>query len=217
MRYFVIPVKTGIQSFQYLGKFWIPACAGMTTFYEFIKIRIKKMNFPSLDEERGRVGAMFSRFTQRKIMSGSKIMGGILLALGVFVGYQGIELSLGTPSRPGAGFVPFGLGAILVILAAFYLWQNRTYKEKEKGVSPGGNYRRTAMAVGVLCFFALMVTQAGYILTTFFSFILWLSLIERKSWLQTASLACLAVAAVYAFNVLFSVQLPAGLLKGILR
>jgi hypothetical protein len=148
-------------------------------------------------------------------MAGSKIMGVILLALGIFVGYQGVELTLGTPSRPGPGFVPFGLGLILTILAAFYFWQNRLNKEKR--VSPGGNYRRTAMAVGVLCFYALMADWVGYILTTFFSFIIWLSLIERKSWLQTASLACLAVVAVYAFNVLFSIQLPAGLLKGILR
>ncbi len=36
MGYSVIPVKTGIQSFQYLGRFWIPVCAGMTTFYETI-------------------------------------------------------------------------------------------------------------------------------------------------------------------------------------
>jgi hypothetical protein len=33
----VIPVKTGIQYFQKLGRSWIPACAGMTTFYETIK------------------------------------------------------------------------------------------------------------------------------------------------------------------------------------
>jgi len=39
MGYSVIPVKTGIQSFQYLGRFWIPACAGMTTFYEFINVQ----------------------------------------------------------------------------------------------------------------------------------------------------------------------------------
>ncbi len=38
MGYSVIPVKTGIQSFQYLGRFWIPACAGMTTFYETINL-----------------------------------------------------------------------------------------------------------------------------------------------------------------------------------
>jgi len=142
-------------------------------------------------------------------------MGGILLALGILVGYQGIELTLGMPSRPGPGFVPFGLGLILTILAVIYLWQNRL--DKEKRVSPGGNYRRTAMAVGVLFFYALVVTWVGYLLTTFISFVLWLSLIERKAWFQTASLACLAAVAVYAFNVLFSVQLPAGLLKGILR
>jgi len=29
---FVIPVKTGIQSFQVLSRLWIPAYAGMTDF-----------------------------------------------------------------------------------------------------------------------------------------------------------------------------------------
>jgi hypothetical protein len=38
MPYSVIPVKTGMTSFQYLGRFWIPACAGMTTFYETTNI-----------------------------------------------------------------------------------------------------------------------------------------------------------------------------------
>ncbi len=55
MGYSVIPVKTGIQSFQYLGGFWIPACAGMTTFYEIINLTLREMQkgrgyfrFPSL-------------------------------------------------------------------------------------------------------------------------------------------------------------------------
>jgi len=30
MRYFVIPVKTGIQLFHVVRFTWIPACAGMT-------------------------------------------------------------------------------------------------------------------------------------------------------------------------------------------
>lgn len=148
-------------------------------------------------------------------MQGSKIMGAFLLLLGFFVCYQGLDLTLGTPNRPGPGFVPFGLGLILLTLAGVYLWQNRGRKEEKK--SAGGNYRRTALALGVLCFYAFAVSWAGYILTTFFSFILWLSLIERKGWMQTASLACLAAVGIYAFNVLFSIQLPAGLLKGILR
>lgn len=168
------------------------------------------------EEERAGRGSV-KRFSLNlgRNMQGSKIMGGVLLMVGLFVCYQGLDLTLGTPNRPGPGFVPFGLGLLLLILAGVYLWQNRGRKEERK--SAGGNYGRTALAVGILCFYAIAVSRAGYILTTFFSFILWLSLIERKGWVQTASLACLAAIGIYAFNVLFSIQLPAGLLKGVLR
>jgi hypothetical protein len=37
----VIPVETGIQYFQKPGRFWIPACSGMTTFYEFTPVESK--------------------------------------------------------------------------------------------------------------------------------------------------------------------------------
>jgi hypothetical protein len=73
------------------------------------------------------------------------------------------------------------------------------------------------MAVGTICLYALIVGWLGYLPATFLLFVIWLSLIERKGWVQIASLACLAVVAVYFFNVLFSVQLPAGLLKGLIR
>ena len=32
----VIPMEMGIQSFQYIGRTWFPACAGKTTFGESI-------------------------------------------------------------------------------------------------------------------------------------------------------------------------------------
>ena len=150
-------------------------------------------------------------------MSGSKIMGTILLGIGGFVCYQGVDLSLGTPSHPGPGFVPFGLGAVLTLLSAVYLWHISQGKEERKASSFTVNYQRTGMAIGTICLYALILSWLGYILTTLLVFVVWLSLIERKSWIQTGSLACLAVVAVYFFNVLFSVQLPAGLLKGIIR
>jgi len=150
-------------------------------------------------------------------MSGPKIMGTILLGIGAFVCYQGIDLSLGAPSRPGPGFVPFGLGAILILLSAVYLRHISQGKEERKASSFTVSYQRTGMAIGTICLYALILSWLGYILTTLLVFVVWLSLIERKSWIQTGSLACLAVVAVYFFNVLFSVQLPAGLLKGIIR
>ena len=55
MGYSVIPsVKTGIQSFQYLGRFWIPACAGMTTFYGFIKREFGKNRVQGAKDSRAR-------------------------------------------------------------------------------------------------------------------------------------------------------------------
>jgi hypothetical protein len=32
-----ISAETGIQSFQEFGRFWIPACSGMTSFYMIIE------------------------------------------------------------------------------------------------------------------------------------------------------------------------------------
>ena len=154
---------------------------------------------------------------REKDMSGPIIMGLILFALGIFVCYQGIDLTVGIPSQPGPGFVPFGLGSVLVVLAAIFLYQFSHSRKERKPSSLPGNYRRTILAVGALCFYALIVGRAGYIFTTFLLFVIWLAWIERKSWAQTFSLACLAVVAVYFFNTLFSVQLPAGLLKGIIR
>jgi hypothetical protein len=34
----VIPMEMGIQSFQYIGRTWFPACAGKTIFYEIFDI-----------------------------------------------------------------------------------------------------------------------------------------------------------------------------------
>ena len=65
--------------------------------------------------------------------------------------------------------------------------------------------------------FAAVVGWLGYILSTFLLFTAWLSFIDRKKWAVILPLACLAAVAAYCFNVLFSVQLPPGLLKGIVK
>ncbi len=150
-------------------------------------------------------------------MPGSVIMGIFLLGLGIFVCFQGIDLTLGKPSLPGPGFVPFLLGTILTLLALCYLKQSLRRKEKGSKSGSFSGYPRLILAIGVMALYALIVNWLGYILTTFLLFVFWLSLIERKNWVQIISLACVAVVGAYFFNTLFSIQLPTGLLKGILR
>ena len=57
----VIPVKTGIQFFQWVGIFWIPACAGMTTFCEIIIIYTKDSIFLRENKIKGICGSLSAK------------------------------------------------------------------------------------------------------------------------------------------------------------
>jgi len=140
-------------------------------------------------------------------------IGTIFLALGIFVCHQAIQLSLGRPSRPGPGFVAFGLGLILTVLSFLYLMQVSRTKSEDQSRSSRGGGNRTLMAVGLLCLYAAVLNSLGYLISTFLLFGIWLGLIEQKKWYLTLPIAFLALVAVYFFNYLFSVQLPKGFLK----
>jgi hypothetical protein len=141
--------------------------------------------------------------------------GVILLALGIFVCEQAIQLNLGQASRPGPGFVPFGLGSILILLSLLYLVPIlRTFKREGKPLASDGLIR-TVPAVGILCLFSAVLSMLGYLLSTLLLFLLWLMLIERKKWPVAVGLAGLALVFVYFFNLLFSVQLPRGIIRGL--
>ena len=141
-------------------------------------------------------------------------MGIILLGMGSFVCHHSIGLTLGKPSRPGPGFFPLGLGVILILLAVSYLIQSAR-REESKSAPASGRVHRTAIAVAILCFYAATVNWLGYLISTFLLFCFWLILIERKQWYWVLFLGPIAVVAVYFFNILFSVQLPKGLIRGL--
>ncbi len=148
-------------------------------------------------------------------MLGPAVMGIFLLGLGTFVCIVALSLSLGQASRPGPGFVSFGLGVILIVLSAAYLVQ--ILRRSGERISFGGQKKNLFLAVGALCFYAAALNWLGYLISTLLLFAFWLVLIERKKWSVVLPLACAAVVGAYLFNVIFSVQLPRGLLSGILR
>ena len=150
-------------------------------------------------------------------MFGPAVMGFVLLALGIFVCSHALELSLGLASRPGPGFVSFGLGAFLIGLSILYLRQVFRQEEKREGGRREVRLGRTFLALGILSFYAAVLPWMGYLITTLLFFGFWLAVIEGKRWHLVLPLACLAGVAVYLFNIVFSVQLPPGVLKGFLR
>ncbi len=148
------------------------------------------------------------------MLKGPILAGIILLALGIFVCHQAVQLSLGQASRPGSGFVPFGLGSILILLSLLYIFHFfRTERAGgESKVRPG--LIRAFLAIGILCFCTGLLNWLGYLISTFLLFLMWLAIIERKKWYVSLPLSFLALVVVYYFNLLFSVQLPRGLIKG---
>jgi hypothetical protein len=148
------------------------------------------------------------------MLKGPVLAGVILLALGIFICHQALQLSLGQASRPGPGFVPFGLGSILVLLSLLYTFHSlRTQSGRGESKAHRGR-TRTFLAIGILCFCIGLLNWLGYLISTFLLFLMWLAIIERKKWYVSLSFSLLALVVVYYFNFLFSVQLPRGLLKG---
>jgi len=144
---------------------------------------------------------------------GPVITGMIFLGMGAFVCHQALQLSLGRPSHPGPGFVAFGLGSILLFLSVLYLRQS--IRQRSRGQIPSeGLPLRTLLAAALLCSFAATLHCLGYLVSTFFLFLVWLTLIERKKWYLSLPISFLAVIFIYYFNLLFSIQLPKGILKG---
>ncbi len=141
--------------------------------------------------------------------------GVILLALGFFVCQQAVQLTLGQASRPGPGFVPFGLGSILILLSLLYLVPLLRNPMGNQEPQPSSNLTRTLLGVAILCIFSAVLSRLGYLLSTLLLFLLWLMLIERKKWPVAVGLAGLALLFVYFFNLLFSVQLPRGIIRGL--
>jgi hypothetical protein len=148
------------------------------------------------------------------MLKGPILAGVVLLALGIFVCHQAVQLSLGQASRPGPGFVPFGLGSILILLSLLYIFRFlRSQRKREESKGHRGLYR-TFLAIAILCLCIGLLNWLGYLITTFLLFLMWLAIIERKKWYVSLSLSLLALVVVYYFNLLFSVQLPRGLIKG---
>ena len=136
----------------------------------------------------------------------------IVLSLSVCMG--AIGLKLGTPSDPGPGFLPFGTGVLLGILAFVHLLKVSVVVSKREDESfhwQGGNWRRTSTVVSAVLVYALLLPHLGYLIATFILMIVLFSLYDRRKWGRVipASLAVIGITYL-VFHVWLKVQFPLG-------
>jgi putative tricarboxylic transport membrane protein len=126
-----------------------------------------------------------------------------------------IQLKVGTPSEPGSGFLPFGTGFLLGILALIHLLQITFRKdEKEEPLLGEVRWKRGAWVVASLLIYALLLPLLGYLLTTFFFMAVLFSVYERRKWWMVGGASFLVIAVTYlVFHHWLKVQFPVGFFR----
>jgi len=139
----------------------------------------------------------------------------ILLSLSVCTG--AIGLKLGTPSDPGPGFLPFGTGALLGILALVHLLKVSVAASRGGGggfLWQGVNWQRTLAVVLAVLVYALLLPHLGYLIATFILMVVLFSLYDRKKWGIVVPASLFVIGITYlVFHVWLKVQFPPGFFR----
>ena len=153
-----------------------------------------------------------SLMTKPRSGSASRVAPSVLVGIaafalvGIYVLASSISLGLWTSLGPGAGLVPFAMGALLVAMSAVWLLQElRRPSAKGEGVDRG-----VVVSVTVsLIVLAAVMDLLGFQLSMFLFLLYHLKIRGRRTWLVSLAIALLgSVGAFYAFNNGLNVALP---------
>ncbi len=149
----------------------------------------------------------------------------LLVAFGLGVMYYAHQyLKLGMMITPGAGFLPFWVGAALAILGVVWFVrmlpaarspapEKATPDEAESPAQPrpGGLLTRLLPGVALVVAYAWLFERAGFLVSTFVFMVGWQKIVERERWGRTLLIAAVCAGALYGlFSFLLKGVLPAG-------
>ena len=134
------------------------------------------------------------------------------MAMGGFLAWQSVGLSIGTIHVPGPGFFPFCLSLILIGIALIIFFQALTKEDQpaEKGLKR----HRVVIALAAIIVYALIMEPVGYLISTFLLILLLLRIMVKKAWWFVPGVAfVITVVSYLLFRVWLQVLLPDGILR----
>ena len=139
----------------------------------------------------------------------------VLLLAGVASSFEALRLGLGGLHRPGVGFLPFLVGSCLTVIAFFSFIidiraiPRHTPQKKVSSASPA----KLVSVVCCLAVYVLVLSTAGYLLSTFLLFVFLFRTGGVHKWSVAAAAALLTSAISYCiFGFLLNIRFPKGLL-----
>ncbi len=134
------------------------------------------------------------------------------VALGILLCYGAIRLGVGSATDPGAGFIFFWSGLILVVLSLIAFAESlRNGEEASPGIG-ALNWRKIVLVLLALLLYAFFLERLGFVLTTFLLLSFLLGLIEGAHWGKSLGVASAAALGSYAvFELWLKIRLPHGI------
>jgi hypothetical protein len=137
------------------------------------------------------------------------------LGIAIWVCVGSIKLHLGTFSEPGPGFLPFGAGLFLGVLALIQFMRITFRRSEEPGESPwaGIDPKKAIYIIVSLFLYAFLLPWLGYILATSLLMLFFFTFLKKMPWWIVISYTLAVIAISYLlFAVWLMVQLPKGIL-----
>ena len=148
-------------------------------------------------------------------MKPAEIAGSLVwVAVALWIVSAGYDLGLGGLREPGAGFVIFWAGVLMLGLALALLAHSfRAGRVADGARLMGGRWGKVTAVVVILVLYAAALERLGFILTTALVLLLLFKAIEPQRWIVAIAGAVLSTLAAYVvFKEWLGAQLPAGFL-----
>lgn len=123
-----------------------------------------------------------------------QILNVVWIVLGSAVAVYATRLGVWQAGGPASGFMPLAAGALIASLGCLQLVLERAGAgDRPAPFFPSQDAARRILAVvAVLIAIALLMERLGFLLTSFLAMTFLLTIVERRSWLSTLSIAAVA-------------------------
>ena len=134
------------------------------------------------------------------------------VAVGVLACYGANGLGRGSVAEPGAGFIFFWSGLVLMILSPIVLADSVRSAEDTVRQIPQINWPKIALVLFSLLLYAFFLERLGFVFTTFVLMSFLLGYIEGTGWFRSLGIASAAALTSYAmFELWLKIRLPKGI------
>ncbi len=136
------------------------------------------------------------------------------LGVGLAIAVYAQKYGLGTPSSPGAGFLPFLSGVAIAVLAVIVFLQQFRHNKKRDTLArlwAHSKWHAVPLVMGALVLYAVCLRYLGFVLDTLILTAFLLRMLQPLPWIKVlAGSAAATLGSYLVFEVWLEAQLPAG-------